>query len=74
MSKGLYLVAGAALGVAVGLAYDYLFSPATPNGQPVRFDETYQSRLDWALEEGELAADAREIELRREFEVAKHKA
>ncbi|MEX1019650.1 MAG: hypothetical protein WDZ49_08325 [Litorilinea sp.] len=69
MSKTIYLLVGAAVGAAAGLAYDYLFSPA----QATKFDKTYRSRLDWALEEGEKAADARELELRLEFEAAKQK-
>jgi hypothetical protein len=68
MSKTLYLLMGAALGAAVGWVYDYLSSPA----EATKFDGTYRSRLDWALEEGEKAADLREQELRREFEAAKH--
>lgn len=67
MSKTLYLLVGAAVGAAAGLAYDYLFAPA----RTTRFDGSYQSRLDWALAEGEKAADARELELRQEFEAAK---
>lgn len=67
MSKTLYLLAGAAIGAAAGFAYDYLFAPA----REARMDETYRSRLDWALEEGEKAADLREQELRLEFEADK---
>lgn len=67
MSKTLYLIAGAAIGAAVGLAYDYLFSPANAT----KFDKSYRSRWDWALDEGEKAAAARELELRAQFEAAK---
>lgn len=67
MSKTLYFVVGAAVGAAAGLVYDYLFSPA----RATKFDGSYRSRLDWALDEGEKAADLREQELRLEFEAAK---
>ena len=67
MPKTVYLLIGVAVGAAAGLVYDYLFSPA----QATKFDETYRSRLDWALEEGERAADLREQALRAEFEAAK---
>ena len=60
-------VAGAAAGLAASAVFHYLFSPAA--GTTV--DETYRSRLDWALEEGERAAAEKEQALRLEFEAAK---
>lgn len=69
MSKTIYFVLGAAVGAAAGLTYDYLFSPA----KETKFDGSYRSRLDWALEEGEKAAALREQQLRLEFEAAKRR-
>lgn len=67
MRKWIYFAAGGALGAAASVVVNYLFAPAPET----RFDETYQSRLDWALEAGENAADAREAALRAQFEAAK---
>jgi hypothetical protein len=58
---------GIVAGVAVSLAFDYLFGPA----RETAYDRTYQSRLDWALSQGRLAADQHEEKLRREFQEAK---
>ena len=58
---------GAIAGAAVGYAVNYFFSPA----KDTTFDASYRSRLDWALDEGDKAAAAREIELRLQFEQAK---
>jgi hypothetical protein len=55
------------IGAAASAVYNYLFAPAAET----TFDGSYQSRLDWALAEGEKAAALREQELRAEFEVAK---
>ncbi len=67
MGKIGYWALGALIGVAAGLIVDYLLGPASDSA----FDETYRTRLDRALEEGERAADAREAELRRQFLLAK---
>lgn len=63
---GYFAIAGI-VGAAAGAIYNYLFAPAPET----TFDASYQSRLDWALAEGEKAAAQRELELRAEFEAAK---
>ena len=63
---GVVALAGLA-GAAAGAIYNYLFAPAPETA----FDQSYQSRLDWALAEGEKAAAQREVALRAEFEAAK---
>jgi hypothetical protein len=68
MNKWAIAAISAAVGATVGMVYNYLFAPAPET----TFDGAYQSRLDWALAEGERAAAARELELRSEFEAAKH--
>lgn len=55
------------VGAAAGAVYNYLFAPAPET----KFDGSYQSRIDWALAEGEKAAAQRELELRAEFEASK---
>ena len=67
MGKTSYLLIGALVGAAAGAVVNYLFGPA----QATTFDQGYRSRLDFALEEGERAADAREAELRRHFDDAR---
>lgn len=67
MNKWGIVAIATAAGAAVSLVYNYLFAPAPET----KFDGSYQSRLDWALTEGERAAAQREIELRTEFEAAK---
>ena len=67
MGKTSFFLIGAAVGAAVGLAVNYVFGPTND----ALFDERYRSRWDHALEEGELAADEREAELRRQFASAK---
>ena len=63
---GYFAIAGI-VGAAAGAICNYLFAPAPET----TFDASYQSRLDWALAEGEKAAAQRELELRAEFEAAK---
>ena len=63
---GYFAIAGI-VGAAAGAICNYLFAPAPET----TFDASYQSRLDWALAEGEKAAAQRELELRAEFETAK---
>ena len=63
MGKFSYLIVGAAVGAAFALAFNYLFGPATGT----TYDQNYRSRLDFALEEGQRAATAREAEMRRQL-------
>ena len=65
--KSHFLAIGALAGAAVASVVTFLFVPA----RGTTFDENYRSRLDWALDEGQRTADARELELRRQFEQAK---
>lgn len=69
MGKSGNFIVGTLIGVAVGAVVAYLFGPA----QNTRFDATYQSRLDRALDEGRLAEEAKAEELRREFAQAKRR-
>ena len=64
MGKSSYMIIGAVVGAAVALAYNYFFGPAVGT----TYDAGYQSRLDYALEEGKRASLAREAELRKQFE------
>ena len=68
MNKWGYIVVAGAIGALAGAVYNYLFAPAPAT----TFDGAYQSRLDWAIAEGDKAAAQRELELRAEFEAAKH--
>jgi hypothetical protein len=67
MNKWGYVAIAGIIGAAAASIYNYLFAPAPET----TFDDSYQSRLDWALAEGEKAAALREQELRAEFEAAK---
>lgn len=67
MGKTGNFIVGTLIGAAIGAAVAYLFGPA----QNTRYDTTYQSRLDRALDEGRLAEAERAAELRREFAQAK---
>ena len=67
MGKTSYLIIGALVGAAAGAVVNYLFGPASDT----TYDRNYRSRLDAALEAGERAADARELELRNRFIAAK---
>ncbi len=67
MGKISNLIIGAILGAAAGVLAAYLFAPAKEN----RFDQSYRSRLDYALDEGRKAAADREAELRQDFIAAK---
>jgi gas vesicle protein len=67
MGKSGNFIVGTLIGVAIGAVVAYLFGPA----QNTRFDATYQSRLDRALDEGRLAEEAKAEEMRREFAQAK---
>ncbi len=66
MGKFSNFIIGSLVGTAAGVAISYLFAPS----QGTTFDENYRSRWDWALEEGQKAADERERELRRQFDRA----
>lgn len=63
MSRGTYLLIGAAIGGAVAIALNYFFGPAPDT----TYDANYRSRLDFALDEGRRAAADRENELRRQM-------
>ena len=63
MSKGTYLLIGAALGAAVGMMLNYFLGPA----EDTTYDANYRSRLDFALDEGRRAAAEKESELRRQL-------
>lgn len=63
MSRGTYLLIGAAIGVGVALALDYFLGPAPGT----TYDANYRSRWDYALDEGRRAALAREQELRQQL-------
>ncbi|HRJ43443.1 MAG TPA: hypothetical protein PL105_16270 [Caldilineaceae bacterium] len=67
MGKTGNFILGGLIGAALGAAVAYLLGPA----QATRFDATYRSRLDRALDEGRQAEEARAEELRREFAQAK---
>lgn len=67
MGKFSNFVLGAAAGAAIATVITYIFGPA----HDTKFDATYRSRIDKALEEGQRAAEEQEIELRRQFEEAK---
>jgi hypothetical protein len=67
MKRWVFAIIGGAVGTAAAVVYNYLFGPAPKT----TFDQSYHSRLDWALAEGEKAADAREAELRAQLEAAK---
>ena len=69
MGKMSNFLIGAAMGGAVALVVNYLFGPSNET----TYDEGYQSRVDKALADGKLAADAREAELRRQYEEGKTK-
>ncbi|MFO7632846.1 MAG: hypothetical protein R6W76_09915 [Caldilinea sp.] len=63
MSRGTYLLIGAALGAAIAAALNYFLGPAPET----TYDANYRSRLDFALDEGRRAAAEREQELRRQL-------
>lgn len=67
MNKWTSALIGGAAGAAVSAVFLYLFEPA----RGTTFDERYQSRLDWALAEGEKAGKARELELLAELRAAR---
>jgi gas vesicle protein len=67
MGKISSLIIGGIVGATAGAVANYLFSPA----RGTEFDQTYRSRWDKALEEGQQAAEAREAELRRQLAAAK---
>lgn len=63
MTKGMYLLIGAAMGAAVGMALNYFLGPA----DDTTYDADYRSRLDFAFDEGRRAAEEKERELRRQI-------
>lgn len=69
MGKTGNFIVGTLMGVALGALVGYLLGPA----QNSRFDATYQSRLDRALDEGRKAEEERAEEMRRGFVQAKRR-
>jgi hypothetical protein len=69
MNKSVNFVFGTIVGIALGALAGYILAPA----RETSFDQSYQSRLDKALEEGRKAAAAREAELREEFKQSKRR-
>lgn len=63
MSKGSFLLLGAAIGAGVAVALNYFLGPAPGT----TYDANYRSRWDYALDEGRRAALAREQELRQQL-------
>ena len=69
MGKISWALIGIAAGVVATAVVNYLYGPAFDT----EYDETYQSRLDHALAEGQRAAEETELQLRREFLEAKRR-
>ncbi len=67
MGKTSNLIIGTILGTAAGVLAAYLFAPA----KETPLDQSYRSRLGYALDEGRKAAADREAELRQDFVAAK---
>lgn len=63
MSRGSFLLLGAAIGAGIAVALNYFLGPAPGT----TYDANYRSRLDFALDEGRRAALEREQELRQQI-------
>lgn len=63
MSRGTFLLLGAALGAGIAVALNYFLGPAPGT----TYDANYRSRLDFAFDEGRRAALERENELRQQI-------
>lgn len=63
MSKGSFLLLGAAIGAGIAIALNYFLGPAPET----TYDANYRSRLDFALDEGRRAALEREQGLRQQI-------
>jgi hypothetical protein len=63
MSRGTFLLLGAAIGAGIAVALNYFLGPAPGT----TYDANYRSRLDFALDEGQRAAREREDELRQQI-------
>lgn len=63
MSRGSFLLLGAAIGAGIAVALNYFLGPAPGT----TYDANYRSRLDFALDEGRRASLDREDELRRQI-------
>ena len=63
MSRGSFLLLGAAIGAGIAVALNYFLGPAPGT----TYDANYRSRLDFALDEGQRAAREREDELRQQI-------
>ena len=69
MGKTSYLLIGALAGAAVAMVYHYFLGPAPKT----LYNETYRSRLDYALDEGQRAALEQQTKLQRQFEEYKQR-
>jgi hypothetical protein len=67
MNKWTSALVGAIVGAGASTLFLYLFAPA----RGTTFDDKYQSRLDWALAEGDKAGKEREQELLQELDNAR---
>lgn len=67
MNKSVAVVLGGAIGALAAIAYTYLLGPA----EQTRYDSSYQSRLDFALAEGQRAATEKELELTTQYRLAR---
>jgi hypothetical protein len=67
MSRAGFFLIGAAVGTAVGIVINYVFGPT----DDTEYNAAYRSRWDQAVEDGDRAADEREVEMRRQFSAAK---
>lgn len=63
MSKGTFVLLGAAIGAGIAVALNYFLGPAPGT----TYDANYRSRLDFALDEGRRAALEREQQLRQQM-------
>jgi gas vesicle protein len=62
-----YFLIGGLVGAAASAVYTYLFAPA----KDATLDSRYRSRWDWAIDEGNRAANAQAWAMRQDFERAK---
>jgi len=67
MGRTLSFIVGATLGVVAATALTYLFGPA----RETTFDQSYRSRWDQALADGQQAALEHEAMLRQQLAAAK---
>ncbi|MBV7327873.1 hypothetical protein KFU94_06360 [Chloroflexi bacterium TSY] len=67
MGKFSNFLIGTVVGIAITAIVNYLFGPANET----TYDANYRSRIDKALEEGQLAAHEHQLELIERLEEAK---